>query len=320
MNFLSMVKSFFALLMLFCLSACSSQKTIINGLDERDANEIIVFLASKGIDAQKIRAKSEGPGGGGVAMYDVAVDSRVATEAMAILNANGLPRRKTSKLLEIFSAGGLVPSEMQEKIRYQAGLADQVASTIRKIDGILDADVQLSFPEEDPLNPAKTLGKVTASVFVKHNGVLDDPNSHLVTKIRRLVASSVQGLDFDNVTVIADRARFSSTQGSEAISQQPSVELIRVWGVAVAKDSVTRFQLIFTLSLLMIVLGLALFSFFVWRMMPLIREEGILPALFSLKSFSLEKETSPKETEEESKKKEEAEGKKTPPPTRENVE
>ena len=305
---------------LFCLFGCSSQKTIINGLDERDANEIIVFLSSKGIEAQKVRVKSEAGGASAAVLWDVVVDSSVATEAMAILNANGLPRRKTSSLLNIFSTSGLVPSEMQEKIRYQSGLAEQIASTIRKIDGILDADVQLSFPEEDPLNPQKTLGKVTASVFVKHQGVLDDPNSHLATKIKRLVASSVQGLDFENVTVIADRARFSNPQTIE-LKPQNTVELVRVWSVAVAKDSVHRFQVIFTVVIICSIFFLLLAAWFIWRMMPLIRDQGIVPALFSAKSFSLEQEEAPAEvSEEEAKAKEEPPVKKGAGPTRENIE
>lgn len=306
----------------FCVTSCSSQKTIINDLDERDANEIIVFLSSKGIEAQKIKGESKGPGGGAAVTWNIVVDSRIATEAMAILNANGLPRRKTSRLLEIFNAGGLVPSEMQEEIRYQSGLAEQIASTIRKIDGILDADVQLSFPEKDPLNPQKSLGKVTASVFVKHQGVLDDPNSHLVTKIKRLVASSVQGLDFENVTVIADRARFSTPQGPESRPQGANVELVRVWTVSVAKDSVHRFQLIFTSVLLVFLFGVLLFSWFIWRMMPVIREQGVIPALFSKKSFSLEEEPIDEEEapEEDAEKKEATPGPKGPGPTRENIE
>ena len=36
------------------LAACETNRVIVNNIDEREANEIIVFLASNGIDAQKI--------------------------------------------------------------------------------------------------------------------------------------------------------------------------------------------------------------------------------------------------------------------------
>ncbi|MBS0654788.1 MAG: type III secretion inner membrane ring lipoprotein SctJ, partial [Verrucomicrobia bacterium] len=227
----------------FGITGCESTTTIVNGLDEREANEIMVLLANRNIKSYKIQEKAATGGGSKTVLWDIAVDSSDTTLAMSILNANGLPRRRSENLLELFSAGGLVPSDLQEKIRYRAGLADQIANTIRKIDGIVDADVQLSFPEEDPLNPNAPKGKVTASVYVKHTGILDDPNSHLITKIRRLVASSVPGLNYDDVTVIPDRARFSELPAGEETAAQP--ENVKVWGLVVAKTSVFRLQMIF---------------------------------------------------------------------------
>jgi type III secretion protein J len=273
------------LLLMVLVGGCASRKTIINGLEERDANEIIVFLSSKNIDAYKTRVKTEGAGGGAV-LWDIVVDSQKATEAMSVLNANGLPRRYRQKLLDIFTSGGLIPSEMQEKIRYEAGLAEQIAGTIRKIDGILDADVQLSFPEEDPLNPKTIKGAVTASVFVKHNGVLDDPNSHLITKIRRLVASSVQGLNFENVTVIADRARFSEGTQMQQVSPG-NVELVKDWGIVIAKDSLGNFQLVFFSIIAVLSFFVLLTMWLLWKIIPVARACGGIGFIFSFHSLDL---------------------------------
>ena len=41
---------------LLALCACHSRTTIANNLSERDANEMVVVLVSKGIEAQKIPA------------------------------------------------------------------------------------------------------------------------------------------------------------------------------------------------------------------------------------------------------------------------
>jgi type III secretion protein J len=266
------------------LTSCESNQVIVNGLEEKEANEILVFLAGKGITVNKVKAvESGGAGGGGAQMYDISVDGEHAVDAMALLNMNGLPRRKGQSLLGLFSQGGLVPSEMEEKIRYQAGLAEQIASTIRKIDGVLDADIQLSFPEEDPLNPGKKTGKVTASVYVKHQGVLDDPNTHLVTKMKRLVASSIMDLEYDNVTVIADRARFSdvSIRQIGGISEEDR-EYVKVWSVVIAKESLSRFRVIFfglTITLLILCLVTAWET---WKLLPLLQKNGGLMKLFSL--------------------------------------
>lgn len=286
----AVLRLFLFLCVIFFVPGCASKKTIINGIDERDANEIMVLLTSKNIEVYKTKAKVEGAGGGGGAvLWDLSVDSDKAGDAMAILNANGLPRRRAQQLLEIFTTGGLVPSEMQEKIRYQAGLSEQIAGTIRKIDGVVDADVQLSFPEEDPLNPKAQKGQVTAAVFVKHQGVLDDPNSHLVTKIRRLVASSVQGLNFENVTVIADRARFADAatqvQATAGVGNQ---ELVKIWGIVVAKTSVTTFQILFVGITALLSLFVLITLWLLWKTISIARHAGGILTIFSMHPYHIE--------------------------------
>lgn len=291
------------------LTSCESRRTIVNGLDEKEANEILVFLSSKGIDANKVQAVSEAGGGGGKAvLWNISVESSQANEGMALLNQVGLPRRRGQNLLGIFSNVGLVPSGMQEKIRYQAGLAEQIASTIRKIDGVLDADVQVSFPDEDPLNPGTYKQPITASVYVKHSGVLDDPNAHLITRIKRLVAGSVPGLIYDNVTVIGDRARFTETplggfQGSLNEEERPYVN---VWSLIIAKNSLARFRLIFfsfTIALLLLLLSLI---WILWKLMPLLRKAGGIGKLFSFQPLDVNwpvgsEDAKPEEKKEEAK-------------------
>lgn len=269
---------FICLILLVLLSACGARRVIVNNLDEKEANEIIVYLATKGVDATKVPAPvAEGGGGGGkAALWNISVDEVQGNEAMALLNQVGLPRRKGQNLLGIFGNTSLVPSGLQEKIRYQAGLAEQIASTIRKIDGVLDADVQISFPDEDPLNPNANKQRITASVYVKHNGVLDDPNAHLQTRIKRLVAGSINGLDYDNVTVIGDKARYGDSGSSTTNSTvgEEEKKLIHIWGVVLAHDSATRFQvLFFGLLFFLLLIGLSLL-WTLWKVFPLLQATG----------------------------------------------
>ena len=281
------------------LTGCESRKTIVNGLDEKEANEIVVFLSNKGVDAYKVKS-TEGTGGGGAKMtlWDISVPEEQATEAMSILNQSGLPRRRGQNLLGIFSNSGLVPSEMQEKIRYQAGLAEQIASTIRKFDGVLDAEVQVSFPEEDPLNPGKTKGEITASVYVKHSGILDDPNTHAVTKIKRLVTGAITGLKYDNVTVISDRARFSDFPIGLKGARDDEKEYVSVWTIIVAKESLNRFRIIFFSFTLLLLFLLLAFIWIGWKVSPLIKESGGFSSLFSLSPMSSKKKAKKKKKEE----------------------
>lgn len=275
------------------LFSCGSQKTIVNGLDEKEANEIIVYLSGKNIDAVKTPTVEGGAGASKLALWDIKVNSEQATEAMSLLNQVGLPRRRGQNLLNIFSAGGLVPSEMQERIRYQAGLAEQIASTIRKIDGVLDAEVQISFPEDEPLNPTgEKKQKITASVYVKHSGVLDDPNSHLVTKIKRLVAASITGLDYDNVTVIGDLSRYSGLPlggDLQALRSDVDKQLVSVWTIVLAKDSIMRFRIIFFSFMIAILFLLLCLIWLGWKTYPLLKEHGGLKELFHVHPVNMKK-------------------------------
>src|SRR5581483_8145639 len=245
---------FFSLVVsLFFLTGCEPKMMIINDIDQREANEIVVFLASKGISSEKIAETSTAPGGTeGGTKYSISVEAGKATDAMAILNQNGFPRKKGTTLLELFAGGGLMTSDKQETIRYQAGLAQQIANMIRKIDGVIEADVQLSFPVESsnialPGAAQTTPAKITAAVYVKHMGILDDPNSHLIAKIKRLVAGSVSGLDINDVTVISDRSRFTDvtlTPSLEPLEPQAK-EYVSIWSIVMSKSSASRFRFIF---------------------------------------------------------------------------
>lgn len=295
--------AFMLCLILPLLTSCGSERTIVNGLDEREANEILVFLASKSISAQKVVTPGAAGGGSKIATWDIVVSEENANQAMAVLNQNGLPRRRSQNLLGIFSNVGLVPSATEQQIRYQAGLAEQIASTIRKIDGILDADVQISFPKEDPLNPDKKTGKITASVYVKHNGVLDDPNSHLTTKIKRLVEASVTGLSFDNVTVIPDLARFNELpQGSFGLLEEKSY--VNVWGLIIAKESLTSFRIVFFSFLILSIILLLSLIWLAWKIYPVLQANGGLKELFHLEPLNIKNTVEPEIKSEETKDKE----------------
>lgn len=278
---------FFCGLICLFLSGCASSRTIVHGVEEREANEIMVFLNGKGIDATKTQMAATGAASKGATLYDISVPEAQATQAMSLLNIAGLPRKSSQSLLNIFSGGGLVPSQMEEQIRYRQGLDDQIASTLRKIDGVIDADVLVSYPEQDPLNPEKSMGKMTAAVFLKHNGVLDDPNTSLVSKIRRLVAASVPGLSYDDVTVIGDRGR-NTLDIQTPIVNPAQEQIVTVWGLSLTQGSVHRFQILFfTISILFTLLLLA-FVWLVWKVFPLIKQLGGIKELMHVTPLHFE--------------------------------
>jgi len=287
-------------LSLIFLTACQTDMIIVTDLEEREANEIIVFLASKGIPAHKTTLVSSSPAGGagGSAKYSIGVESGQSTEAMAILNQNGLPRIKGTNLLDLFAKQGLMTSDKEETIRYQAGLAEQIANTIRKIDGVIDADVQLSFPAESTgiVGPQQQAPqKITAAIYVKHQGILDDPNSHLIIKIKRLVAGSVNGLDVNDVTVISDRSRFTDiTLNAVPEEVSPSAkEYVSIWSIVMSKNSASRFRFIFFFLSFFVILLAVISGWIIWKFYPMLKRKGGLRQL--LHPLPMEHEAAPSE-------------------------
>lgn len=272
------------LLSLLLFAACEKRMTIVNDIPERDANEIVVFLASQGVNAQKVKSPSAGGVGIGASeevLWSISVDEKQELDALAILNRNGLPRLKTTKLLDLFAKSGFVSSEREESIRYQAGLAAQIAGTIRKIDGVIDADVELMIPQEETVGfPGSETGqkkKITAAVYVKHQGILDDPNSHLVTKIKRLVSGSIAGLDINDVTVISDRSRFTDITLKDTPTDltTKSKEYVSIWSIVMSKSSAARFRVLFFLLIFGLIVFAVGVSWMVWKFYPILRKKGI---------------------------------------------
>lgn len=262
----------------FLLSGCSGSKVIVSDLEEREANIIVVFLESKGIPAQKQTvtqsASAAATGGSHAPKFNIAVAEDRAIDAMAILNSNGLPHQKKTNLLDLFAKSGLMSTDKEETIRYQAGLASQITNMILMIDGVIDADIQVSFPESDAaLEESAKAKKVTAAVFVKHQGVVDDPNSHLINKIKRLVAGSVHGLHPDDVTVISDRSRFTDITPNVVDEQlmARAKDQVQVWSINMQQSSVGRFRLIFFMLLVFLLLLVVVLGWLSWKFYPLLK-------------------------------------------------
>ena len=275
---------FFSLLL---LGGCQTSSTIVDNIPDRDANEIVVLLNSKGIPASKSPAPVSTVGGTAAAqMWNISVPAANVTESITILNQAGLPRLKGTTLLDLFGSSGLVPSDLQDKIRYQEGLSEQMATTIRKMDGIIDADVQITFPQtdEEQKNP------LTASVYVKHRGILDNPNSLLVTKIKRLISSSLPGLTIDNVTVVTDRAATTDLTSNVACPSETK-NYVSIWGVAVAKESIMLFRVIFYAFMILLFLALASLIWLLWKCYPFIERAGGPKTLLDPEPYKLEQES-----------------------------
>ncbi len=313
--FRSILLPFVSCFLILFLFSCTSQQIILTNVEEKDANEIIVLLRSKGIEADKMAVKVAT--GATVQQkagqfWDIAVAADKATNALAVLNRIGLPRKPAITLLDVFPSEGLMKTEKEENVRYQEGLNEQIASTIRNIDGIIDVDVQISIPKQNIFNPEAEKEKPTASVYVKHDGVADDPNNLIVQKVKRYVSGSIIDLEYEDVTVITDRARFTDVSLNSLGGVMVPNDYVNVWSITIAKSSVARFRVIlFVLCFLLLIFLLAVI-WLVWKFQKIVLDVKNLKGLFSPKPMEMsmlqeKKEASEVEESPETEKKEEGE-------------
>lgn len=266
------------------LTGCASNKEVVGNITEKEANVILVLLESKGIPAYKEEMASGGMAGDSAAKYNITVPEKFTISAIACLNQNGFPKHKGTNLLDLFAKQGLMTSDKEETIRYQAGLAEQINNTIMMIDGVIDSSVQLSFPTNEEVLPGeKKESKITAAVYVKHQSAIDDPNAHLENKIKRLVSGSITGLDLNDVTVVSDRSRFTdiSVDGTMIGSIDAPQEYISIWSIVMSKQSAAKFRFLFFLLMsAVLILALSL-GWLIWKCYPHLKQSGGLKELFS---------------------------------------
>ncbi len=192
-----MLRILLTLTLLLTLTGCLKNE-LQSGLNEHEAQEIIVLLKMNGLDASRelIAHGKETP----TWTISVKGGNQNLVLAWRILQENGLPRQRVKGLEEVFSQSGLIPTASEEKAKLLVGLTGEITRTLKMVEGIVDARVHVVIPENSPLLDKSQWSPPTASVFLKHHGP-KPPLTEL--EIKTLVAKGVEGLSPDQVAVIA---------------------------------------------------------------------------------------------------------------------
>ncbi|HET8726426.1 MAG TPA: type III secretion inner membrane ring lipoprotein SctJ [Alphaproteobacteria bacterium] len=173
---------------LLLLAACKVE--LYSGLDEREANEMVAVLLNQGIAAER------------VAMQDGTLTVRVEegrfADAVDLLKRHGYPRQQYASMSDVFAGDGLISSPVEEQARLIYALSQELSRTISEIDGVLSARVHVVLPENDALRSGTAPS--SASVFIRHRAGMD--LGTLMPQIKMLVANSIEGLVYDNVSVV----------------------------------------------------------------------------------------------------------------------
>jgi type III secretion protein J len=171
------------------LAGC--KETLLAKLAEAQANEVLAALSEARIDASRESIDET--------HWQVKVDEAKIGQALVYLRNRGLPSQPSATMGEVFKKDGVLSSATEERARYTFALQEDIVGTLRRIEGVVDARVHLAIPHADPL--ATRVTPVSASVFIKYRATLD--MDIMAPSIKSMVMSSVEGLDFRNITLVA---------------------------------------------------------------------------------------------------------------------
>lgn len=181
------------LLGLMLLGGC--QTDVYSNVTESEANEMLAILMANGVATEKTAKGKEG--------FSVTVDNTDMLRAIALLRDSGYPKNTRESLGKAFQKSGIMSSPFEERVRYIYALGEDVAQTLSRIDGVVDARVHIVLPDAPQLGQA--VKPSSAAVFIKHRAGVD--LDFFVPQIRRLVSNSIEGLEYAAVTVVlADAA------------------------------------------------------------------------------------------------------------------
>lgn len=243
---------------LLAAAGCGGEQNIVGGLDEFEANEILVVLRAKGIDGEKHKEE------GRVVTFSVTVKAVDADDALRLLVANRLPRARSQGLKEVYppGGGGLIPTRSEEKAKFLMAIQGEIERKLKSMPGIVQAHVSVVQPDKDIVRDLDTPPPpATASVAIVYNAI-DERGSAAVKEdeVRAMVASSVEDLRPQNVTVVmkknAPSALVEEIVSSTAVEQAPAAAT--AFGLKLAdKGSWQRLQLFAVGFLAVTVLGIA---------------------------------------------------------------
>jgi flagellar M-ring protein FliF len=173
------------LFLLFRLATAPSYETMLTGIDPADTAKV-----TKALDEQGIAYELQN---GGTAL---GVEGADAPRARIALAEQGLPG-KGQPGFELFDEQKLGTSDFQQQVNYQRALEGEIAKTVQGVQGVSGAKVQLVLPDDQLF--AEDRQPATAAVLLNGDASAIEPGA--VRGMAQLVASSVQGLAVDKVTI-----------------------------------------------------------------------------------------------------------------------
>ena len=173
-------------------------RLLFRGLEDAEVAQVVDALTAERIDYHFAEGGSA-----------IEVPGSKVHEARMRLASRGLPSG-SSPGFEIFDQGSFGVTDFVQKVNYNRALQGELARSIEQVEGVEKARVQLAIPKRKTLL-RKDERRASASVVTRLRAGWDLEPAQ-VRGIVHLVASSVEGLDVAQVTLVDNRGRLLAPQ------------------------------------------------------------------------------------------------------------
>lgn len=177
---------------------------LYSGMQPQDAGSVMAVLSDMGVDARTQGSDT------------ILVPEEQADKLRMELAAQGYPNSGFNTYDIFQMASGLTATDMEKQYYYQFQLQENIRQTIKKIDIVEDAVVNINLSEESPFVLSENNKPASAAVMliVKEGQTISVPQ---VRAIAELVSTSVSGLQLENIRIIDSNMKLYSLEEDDEI-------------------------------------------------------------------------------------------------------
>jgi flagellar M-ring protein FliF len=192
------------------LGSVTRYSVLFAQMEPKDAGEIVSFL-----DQKKIPYKVTQNG------TAIEVPADRADRLKMELSAQGLPGSGIVGY-EILDTTNFGMPDYLLKINYRRAMEGELCRTLRTLDAVEDASVKIAIPEPSLYTDNRQPTTASVTLKIKRGRALPDRTVEAVTN---LIASSIAGLDPQNVTVVDTRGSLLTKPNRDSISMLSSTQM-----------------------------------------------------------------------------------------------
>lgn len=191
-----------AALLLLLLTACARTE-LLQGLEERQANEVVAVLLHHNIQAEK---RSQGKAG-----FTVRVAADDLAEAIDIVQMKGLPSQPRTQIAALFPPDSMVSTPLAERARLLSAIEQRLEESLSTLQGVQSARVHVSYDggAADASLQQRRAPSMHVAAVLAHSPEADPTTLQVMSK--RFLRNAFVDVAYDNVSVVLTQATADRT-------------------------------------------------------------------------------------------------------------